>query len=206
MIEVEAKFRLTPETKAKLLTGAAFVGVKEFVVEFWDNDQWQLGLTNLSLKRKNGHFELKAPMAKQNDGSSYTTIMDEISDEKMIAQKIGIELTKNLESSLIKNAFRPRASIKTIRTTYNKAGFIIDLDEATFSLVRDNTPYHYEIAEIELQVADNSETQAAHEKIGQFAQEHGLTLANTRGKYMEFIYQNYPEHYQNLVKIGVMDK
>ena len=50
------------------------------------------------------------------------------------------------------------------------------------------------------------ETQLAHEKIGRFAKQFGLTLANTRGKHMEFIYQNYPEHYQNLVKAGIMDK
>jgi hypothetical protein len=182
------------------------VGTKEFVVEFWDNTEWKLGLQNLALKRKNGQFELKAPTTKQVDGTSYSTIMHEITVEHEIAKLIGVPLTTTLEKDLRENGYTPRATIHTIRTTYHKDGFIIDLDQATFPLLKDNSDYTYEIAEIELQVTDPSETQAAHEKIGTFAKKFGLTLANTRGKHMEFIYQNYPKHYQNLVKAGIMDK
>lgn len=207
MIEIEAKFVLTPETKRTLLENAEFVGTKEFIVEFWDNAEWDLGLKNLALKRKNGQFELKAPTSDARDGSSYSTIMDEISDTAEICKRIGAQsLTEDLAADLQKQGYTPRAVIHTIRQSYRKQGFILDLDEATFLLLKANNNYHYEIAEIELQVTDTKDTEKAHQKIGEFAKAHGLTLANTRGKHMEFIYQNYPEHYQNLIKAGVMDK
>lgn len=207
MIEVEAKFVLTAQTKTALLDGADFIGTKEFIVEFWDNAQWDLGLKNLALKRKTEHFELKAPTSSVRDGSSYSTIMDEISDEDEIRRRIDIQkLSDDLTADLLKQGFTPRATIHTVRQSYRKQGFIIDLDEAIFPLLKTNGNYHYEIAEIELQVANDSDTAEAHKQIGEFAKKHGLTLANTRGKHMEFIFQNYPEHYQNLIKAGVMDK
>lgn len=206
MIEVEAKFLLTPESKEQLLDQAKPAGQKEFIVEFWDNDQWKLGLQNLALKKKNGKFELKAPTTTNTDGSSYTTIMHELTTDKDIYERLGVKPESSLEEDLKAHGYFPRASIHTLRTTYHKEGFIIDLDAASFPLLKDGRTYHYEIAEIELQVTSPEETQAAHEKIGTFAKRFGLTLANTRGKHMEFIYQNYPEHYQNLVKAGIMDK
>lgn len=205
MIEVEAKFVLSPTTKAALLQDAKLIGKTEFIVEFWDNNSWQLGLKNYALKRKNGRFELKVPAAK-SDSSSFTSIMNELSNETDIANALTIPLRESLESSLQACNYFPRATIHTIRTTYHKEGFILDLDEADFPLLKDNSTYHYAIAEIELQVTSPTETAEAHKKIGVFAERHGITLSNTRGKHLEFIFHNYPEHYQNLIKAGIMDK
>lgn len=205
MIEVEAKCILTPTSKAALLHDAVLQNEKEFVVEFWDNDSWDLGLKNVTLKKKNGKFELKVPTTA-NDPTSFTASMDELTSDESIYQALQLKQVQDLESDLRAQGYSPRANIHTVRTTYHKEGFIIDLDATTLPILKDNSNVQYEIAEIELQVNTKDEVHVAHEKISEFAQRNGITISNSRGKYLQFIYLNYPDHYQNIVKIGVIDK
>ncbi len=205
MIEVEAKCLLSQQTKEALLKNAILQKQKTFVVEFWDNAEWKLGLKNFTLKKKDGKFELKVANTP-NNGSSFTASMNELTEDASIYQALELTPKTDLESDLRDNGYQPKAIINVSRTTYVKDGFILDLDSATFPLLKTNTVMHYEIAEIELQLASESEIEQANKRIVEFAQKHGIHISNTRGKYLEFLYQNYPEHYKNLVKIGVIDK
>jgi hypothetical protein len=66
--------------------------------------------------------------------------------------------------------------------------------------------FGFNVAEIELMIADQSGAQRALEKILAFAALHGLYDTPIGGKIMEYIRRHRPEHYQALVAAGIAGK
>lgn len=87
---------------------------------------------------------------------------------------------------------------KTNRRKYKKESFIIDLDIVDFG------DFTYNIGEIELMMSDKSDVESAIKKIMIFAKEQNLTIAPVRGKVIEYLKRNKPNHYQALVQAKVV--
>jgi hypothetical protein len=75
---------------------------------------------------------------------------------------------------------------------------VIDIDAVEFG------EFTYRIGEIELTIADPSQSEGAIARIREFAASRGLTLAPVRGKIIEYLRRVKPDHYQALVAAGVV--
>ncbi len=205
MIEVESRFVLTPESQARLLDGAIKKEETVFTVQFLDTPDWQLAFNNLWLKLKKKKYELKVPLENQPKGDSdhLATVFDEVTDLTRILNILKIEHRTDFEAALTEANIRSFASIETIRTSYQKGPFLLDLDQAQFPLLKTGQVYHYAVAEIELQTTPALVPQARKDIIT-FAEQHGLQVSDTRGKLMEFVFQNYPDVYGEFVRRGLI--
>jgi len=58
--------------------------------------------------------------------------------------------------------------------------------------------FGYNLAEIELLVNSQKETKEASQKIINFAKSHGLEIIPVRGKVIEYIRRNNPDHFKTL--------
>lgn len=205
-MEVESRFLLTPISQARLLEGAQLIEETKFTVEFLDTSQWALAYSNRWLKRKNGKYELKIPL--KNRGVDKTphlaTIFHEENDTRKILEELGLP-AEEFETALTRALIKPFASIETTRTSYQKGQFRLDLDQAQFPIIRNGTIFHYAVAEIELDVPEDAVMQAKADIID-FAEQHQLEVSDTRGKMMEYVFQNYPTVYQEFVKRGLISK
>lgn len=114
---------------------------------------------------------------------------------KEICQQLKIKYDKSLPKSLAENEITPFAKIVSQRKKFKKGEFIFDFDITDFG---------YSICEIELLVKDKSEINIAAKKIEKFAKEINFENRPVKGKLIEYIYRNRSEHYQALVKAGVI--
>ena len=103
-----------------------------------------------------------------------------------------------LADILLKNGYLPFYICKTTRKKYKKELFIIDLDVVNFQ------NFTYNIGEIELMVNEKSEIKSAIGKIMSFAREQGLMIAPVRGKVIEYLKRMRPEHYNALIRSGMV--
>ncbi len=206
-MEVEARFLLTPTSQVRLLEGAKLIEETKFTVEFLDTPQWTLAYSNHWLKRKNGKYELKIPLKNRElDKTPHlATIFHEEKDKHKILGELDLPDEEDFEAALTKAKIRPFASIETTRTSYQKGAFRLDLDQAQFPLIRTGVIFHYAVAEIELDVPEDAAMQAK-EDIITFAEQHQLEVSDTRGKMMEYVFQNYPTVYQEFVRRGLISK
>lgn len=205
MIEVESRFLLTPASQARLLDGAIQKEETVFNVQFLDTPDWQLAFNNLWLKLKKKKYELKVPLENQPQGDNdhLATVFDEVTDLTRILDILKITNHADFEASLTEANIHPFASIETVRTSYQKGPFLLDLDQAQFPILKTGQIYHYAVAEIELQTTPERVPQARKDIIT-FAEQHGLQVTDTRGKLMEFVFQNHPNVYQEFVKRGLI--
>jgi adenylate cyclase class IV len=146
------------------------------------------------LRNRNGVFELKKVVVGENKDTAVDRY-DEVDDEKEIAKDLEINFENTLAESLKQNQIEPFATIVATRKKYQKGDFNLDLDLTDFG---------YSICEIELMVEDETKMAEAMAKIENFRVEYGLNAGPVRGKLVEYIYRNRPEHYAILLKSGVI--
>lgn len=192
MIEVEKKFAIQKDELARLTTGAHFLGEKKFTDIYYDTADYVLTKKDIWLRSRTGKFELKFPMNGTNKKHDMTAY-DEIEDDTAISAKLGISGDGAFKEMLAISGYVPFATIVTTRSKYEKDGFHIDVDETDFG---------YSILEIELMVPSEGEISEAYKRILDFAAANGISVSEKRirGKVIEYIRRNNPNHLRALEK------
>jgi len=193
MIEIEKKYSIDREKIRELIQKAKFISKQELVDIYYDSDDFKLTTKDWWLRNRNGKFELK--MVNLGKKNSAVDRYKEINDEREICQFLEIQYKIPLIETLGENDIKPFATIKSTREKYKNGEFTLDFDITDFG---------YSICEIELMVDSETGAEAAVEKIEDFAQNNGLNSSRVRGKLVEYIYRNSPQHYRMLVEAGVV--
>lgn len=197
MIEVEKKFILNEQDKERLTEGAEFVNEKVFTDTYYDTQDFSLTTNDRWLRCRGGKFELKIPL---HEGvGRLADQYDELENEPRIREVLGLpSVAESFEGDLVKASLFPFCCCKTTRRKFKKGTFIIDLDVVDFQ------DFTYNIGEIELMVHEKSEIKNAVEKIIIFANDQKLTPTPVRGKIIEYLKRVKPDHYQALIRAGVV--
>lgn len=196
MIEVEKKFVLNEQDKERLMKDAPFLNERVFTDTYYDTENFSLISRDMWLRSRDGRFELKLPLY---DGADRLADQyDELEDEQKIRAALNVRVRGNFIDDLAQAGYVPFCVCKTTRRKYKKEPFIIDLDTVDFQ------DFTYNIGEIELMVNDKSEIEGAIEKIMAFAKEQNFAVAPVRGKVIEYLKRTKPNHYQALVRAGVV--
>lgn len=196
MIEVEKKFTLSSEDIERITEGAEFLGEKSFTDTYFDTSGYLLTKSDKWLRLRGNRFELKLPM-NAGKGSSQRQLdqYEELDTDEAIYKALDIKPTATLQKDLEINGYKSFSTFTTTRKKYKNGDFVIDLDVIDFG---------YSIGEIELMVESQSEMEEALNKILVFAKEQGLSVAPVRGKVIEYIRRNNPEHLKTLEEAGVL--
>ena len=201
MIEIEKKFLLTDEQKNKLLDGAQSLGLKIVEDSYLDTDTFALTTNDLWFRERDGAYELKAPLKSGSGSYTATNRYNEITDVEEISQVLGFDNGLNFETSLSRAGIKKFMTIHTSRQSYEKQGFHIDVDAATYP----GSAFEYAVAEIELLVNSESEADEADRRIVEFANTFDLTTDQVvLGKVAAYLKAEKPEHYKALVSAGVL--
>lgn len=199
--EIEKKFLLTNEQQTALLDGATLVAEKKITDSYWDDAGFSLTLKGNWLRRRDGVFELKAPFAAGAVSKTGVIRFRELTDANEILEELHIPAQGTLEETLDAVGIHPFVTCHTVRKSYKKGEFTIDIDQATY----DNSSFAYAVAEVEVLVQSEDETDAAEAKILEFAHKHGLeTDQFILGKIAAFIEAEDRRHYDLLIEAGVL--
>lgn len=198
MIEVERKFNVSRKDINRLTKNAHFLGEKEMIDSYYDDQNYSLTSKDWWLRNRQGRFELKIPLHAEKDGVRLADQYRELETESEIYESLGIQRQQDLQNDLVMHGYKPFCTLTTTRKKYQKNEFIIDLD----SVSSDN--FEYMIGEIELMVGNQLQVEHAIQRIMDFANRHKLTIAPVRGKVIEYLRLIKPEHYRVLVKHGVV--
>jgi len=191
MIEVEKKFAVGQGELAHLLAGAHFLGEVKHTDIYYDTANRDLTKQSIWLRAREGRFELKVPMEIDNQMRDVTSY-DEIEDDVLIAEKLGFPADKPLGQMLDSQGYRPFATITTTRSKHEKEGFHIDVDRTDFG---------HDIVEIEVMVPGKEDMAVARQRILDFAVAQGIPIEkHIRGKVIEYLRRNDPEHFHALEK------
>lgn len=194
MIEVEKKYRLTPEQESRLLAGAVLLKNKTNEDVYFDTVDFSLTRQDHWLRTRSGRWELKRRVHEFGHKLG-DTAYDEIENEQGIRKFLQLPVNGSLAEDLEVAGYKPFARIVKERRSYEKDGFHIDLDICDFG---------YELAEIELMLEHEDGRQDALKRIDAFADRHGLDQTPVRGKIIEYLYRFSQKHYQTLVDANVL--
>ena len=122
MIEVEQRFKLNLEERARLLQGAEFLKEKSFTDVYYDSSTYSLTTKDRWLRLRGDKFELKVPVY-EGKGRKGMDQYHEITAPDKIAEAVGITIVGGLKEGLSSNGYIPFASIKTIRQHSQKKWF-----------------------------------------------------------------------------------
>lgn len=234
MIEIEKNFDLRSGDKERLIAGAKFLKKKTFTDVYYDNDAYNLTGRDFWLRTRDGRFELKVPLNTKNIGNRKTDRYRELETDAEIIRELGFAAGASLYAGLAKSGYKPFATITTTRETYQKGDFHLDFDEVDFGLAplqpELSSPYSYDAErgrtfrthqkspppdavvtgfttfEAELMVSEPHEIAEAERRILEFAHAHGIAGTEGRGKVIEYIARNRPEHYAALLTRGVVER
>ena len=192
MIEVEKKFLVGEDELARLIRGANFLNETKHTDIYYDTADHALTKKDTWLRTRSGKFELKFPVSAVG-AEQRIVAYDEIENDAEICAKLGIPDAEPLEKVLARLGYAPFATITTTRMKYEKDGFHIDVDSADFG---------YAVLEIELMVPSDDAVKAAYQRILDFATVNGIPIPKkrNRGKVIEYLRRNDPEHYRALEK------
>lgn len=196
MIEVEKKFILNEIDKERFIKNAEFLNERVFTDVYYDTNNFSLTSNDKWLRSREGKFELKIPLHQGVE--RLVDQYDELEDEPKIKEALSLSVNINLADDLVKNGYSSFCVCKTTRRKYKKEIFIIDIDTVDFK------DFIYNTGEIELMVNEKSEIESAIEKIMTFVKKQKLTIAPVRGKVIEYLKRARPDHYQALVRAGVV--
>lgn len=201
MIEIEKKFFLTKQQRADLLQDAQESGRALVEDEYYDTSAYDLTANDLWLRNRNGSYELKAPLRGGNDITAATNRYQELTDPQEIAETLRIDYSGDLAASLSLAGIARFMKVYTDRTSYQKEGFRIDIDAATY----EGSSFTHAIAEIELLVRSEAEADQAEQRILEFAHRHHLSTDKVvLGKVLAYLQSERPDHYQTLVDAGIV--
>ena len=194
MIEVEKKFRLNEVERECLLEGAVFESERSFTDVYYDTPDYTLTRKDTWLRFRDGRCELKVPRRMDDYSKNAIDQYEELLTEQEIRQHLRLPIHTTFREDLEYSGYHPIGTITTHRKAYRKEGFVIDID---------CTDTGYSIGEIELLVEDEVGMEEATQKIIEFAKRHTLAMIPVRGKVMEYIRVNNPQHFQILIDAGV---
>lgn len=201
MIEIEKKFLLTEQQQVDLLDGAQKLGLKLVEDSYLDTDTFSLTTNDLWFRERDGAYELKAPLKSGSSLPTTTNRYNEITDVEEIAQVLGFDAQLDFETSLSRAGIKKFMTIFTSRNSYEKQGFHIDVDSATYL----DSTFEYAVAEIELLINSESEADEADRRIVEFAKKFKLTTDQiVLGKVASYLKAEKSEHYTALVNAGVL--
>ena len=199
MIEVEIKCKPTPEQKAALLQGAAFVSKEHLTDIYYDSPSYELTTKDFWLRTRNDKFVLKIPATPHPLlAAQANTPKHELEDEIEIREKLKLSTQGTLKQALKEAGYTPLYTLTKTRTKHTKSGFVIDIDHAIFEdLV-------FDLVEIEKMVQTPEETRQATQDLVTFAEQHGIIIGPIPGNLIALIQIINPEHYALLEKARAM--
>ncbi len=201
MIEIEKKFLLTDAQQQALLDGSRELGQKTVEDSYLDTDDYQLTTQDYWFRLRDGAYELKAPLRSISELNSATNRYHELTTVEEICQELDLNSTGDFNSTLSIAGIKRFMTCLTNRTSYEKQGFHIDIDTATYL----DSHFEYAVAEIELLVNDESEADEAERRIIEFAKKFDLTTDRVvLGKVAAYLKAESTGHYDALVKAGVL--
>jgi len=196
MFEVEKKFLLTPNQEKRIRKGSKYQGEKIFTDTYFDNGEYELTLNDIWLRLRDKNAELKMPLEKQEERSEiFCNRYEEFNEEAEIRQMLNMRGSGEFLEDLKTHGYHPFATITTRRETYRKQDFRIDIDAVDFG---------YALVEIELLVEREEDIKAAEAEIGKFAALHQLKIDSVRGKVVEYLFRNSPDHFRMLLEAGII--
>lgn len=191
MIEVEKKFNADPAAIARLVRGAALLSDKSHTDIYFDTATYDFTKKSWWFRKRDGRFELKIPIGAIREQGF--TQYDEIENDELIAERLGFARDERpLEAFFEGRGLRPFATLVTHRRKYKKDGLSIDVDEVDFG---------FAVVEIEAMIDHKHEVGDALDRIMKTAIAAGLTASpdsQARGKVLEYLYRNAPEHFKAL--------
>lgn len=200
-IEIEKKFILSDAQKEALLEDAESVGEATIEDSYLDTESYDLTLQDYWFRLRDGLYELKAPLRSGAGSYEGTNRYRELTDIDAISSELGLNASNEIEVNLSESGIKPFITCFTKRKSYKKEGFKIDIDTATY----ENSDFTYSVAEIELLVEDESEADAAEERIIAFAKKYDLSTDQIiLGKIAAYLKEENPDHYEKLVAAGVL--
>jgi adenylate cyclase class IV len=200
-VEVEKKFLLDDVQKQRLLEGAEPTGSKVITDSYLDSADYQLTKADYWLRVRDGAFELKAPFVSGSGSYEGTNRYRELTDTEDILTELKLPTEAGIESALATAGITAFCICQTERQSYQKEGFTIDIDSATYP----GSDFTYAVAEIELLVDDESQADAVEERILAFANKHDLSMSGiVLGKIAAFLQVEALDHYRQLVEVGVL--
>lgn len=180
MIEVERKFRPTPEQLENLLKDAEFLGENLLEDVYYDYPDYRLYKEEVRIRLRNNNFELKI------GDDDALGIAQEIEKEEDI--KTFFKTEKPMDQFISEN-MKEIINYSTKRKKYKNGKFSIDVDELSFG---------YKCVEIELMVDNEQEVEKAKQKILEFAQSYGWEEQDVPPKRKEYFRLMKPEVYKEL--------
>ena len=196
MIEVEKKVALNENDLKKIERLGTFLGSRFLSDTYYDTPDFRYTTSDIWLRERECKFELKIGIKGLKGGIDR---YEEITEEAIILEKLGLEREKELPKALLKAHIFPYATFQTIRRKYQIEEYTIDLDLAYFD------DFIYRIAEVEIIVSDESKVSKAEEALKQFLQKIGLDPNQpVKAKLIEFLSQKNPTHYQALLSSGIV--
>lgn len=202
MIEIEKKFILTEKQQNDLLDGAQELELKLVEDYYLDTDTFSLTTSDLWLRERDGMHELKVPLKSGSDiYTAATNRYNEITDTEEIAKVLDFNAELDFETSLSHAGIKKFMTILTSRKSYEKQGFHIDVDSATYP----GSTFEYAVAEIELLINSESEADEADCRIVEFAKKFNLVTDQViLGKVVSYLKAEKVDHYEALVNAGVL--
>ena len=195
MIEVENRFLLTEENKKKLVDGAEFIGEETFTDIYYDTTDASIMKRDMWLRSRSGRFEMKLPLNEKSVLQRKSNKYKEIESEEEIRKVLEFPPNGNFTKALEGRGYLPMLEIETTRQKYKKGEFII---------VFDATDLGFSIGEIEVAVRNESEVDAASDRLIDFAKKQGVELVSTEGKVLECLKIKQPELYRSIREAGVV--
>lgn len=194
MIEVEIRVTVTAKQLNELIDGAQFVSKQVLKNEIYDSIDFKLTTKNFWLRCRDGVFELKYPVKKDDNLLEDKDIaVHEINDEQEIRRILCLSTIGSMSEALAAAGFTVLYRFTNTRNTYTKDGFTIIFDHADFG---DLT---YDVCEIESIITSVDQTNRAFESLWDFAKRHGISTERAEGKLEYYMRVKNPAHYFAIV-------
>ncbi len=194
MIEVEKKCLATASFLDFLNKHAEKLGERVCEDIYFDFADLRLTTNDIWLRKRNGRYELKFPMAVEGKKSD---VYEEIEDEARILTKLDL---KNFDS------LTQLVTLVTRRQKFQIDDFHIDIDAITSP----KTDFSYNMMEVELMVESAEQYEIAQRRILEFMREHSLKEQVVNGKIVEYfrlyrrdifeLFKTNPHHAHRIVE------
>lgn len=185
-IEVEKKFLLTPAVRQAVTIGATRVKRQTMTDIYYDSVDWRLATHDTFLRQRDGAWELKVGDPDLGPhGDRKVNRYQEIEDQSDIARQLDLA-SPDLATSVPAAGHQPFVTITTDRTTYEKDGFTIVIDQVSY-------PEGDGYAIVEIELVGETLADAEH-RILEYAERLGLPSEPVLGKLQEYCERHRPDH------------
>jgi adenylate cyclase class IV len=193
MYEVERTFSFEDDFLQKISTLGYLESEKTFTDSYYDTRNYDLISKSFWLRARSGKWELKIYAV----GEHGMGVSREVTDELEIGELLDLPRI-GLEKGLKDSGYLAFCTLTSTRRRFKVAGLNVDVDEVS------GDGFNYKIGEVEKEVSNKSDVDAAGEIIEKFMVSHGLGTIRTRGKVLEYLWDAKPTVYKMLVEKGVV--